>query len=144
MTIIAYRSSVMCSDSWVVSEDHMIHTRPKIVRMRNGGLCGAAGDCSAADQLLHWAEGSRRSKFCPHVTERDSYDGLLVEPDGTMFRCEAGRMYRVEGPYAAIGSGAAVALGALHAGADAVMACAAAIKHTLSCGGDIICERIRT
>lgn len=63
--------------------------------------------------------------------------GLAVTPDRIYLLSSDGAVVPLETPYAAIGAGEEVALGALCAGATPDVAVAAACRHVDGCGGPV-------
>ena len=128
MTTIAYKDGVLAADRSVWQDDTYVGERSKITRVHTGGLAGAAGTASFVSAFLQWAGGVRED--CPPRGEGDV--GFVVNHDTMLQYDEAGE-YIAHAPYFAWGSGADVALGAMHAGVsatDAVKAACFLTAHT--------------
>jgi hypothetical protein len=78
----------------------------------------------------------------PDVT---GLQALIVRPNGRIFLFESRRhgLVPVEDGYHAIGTGMAIALGALYAKASAAVAVKAAIKHDRNTGGKVQTIRLK-
>jgi len=134
----------MSSDTQVSTGDLYTYN---IVKIKNihGYLVGCCGDLD----MLHWFH----TNFVPDVVDKHitfklqapqssnqlSFEGLIVSPNGKVFLVSDIFMITPISTfgYAAIGSGAAVALGALFSGADSKTAIKAAIRHSGGSGGRI-------
>lgn len=136
MTTIAYRDGVMAADrSAHLGDDWIKPDRvTKIVRLSDGSLFAAAGETGVWGGLLEWflaAEADRGER--PKIPDCDVF---LLKPDGVLwFYTGAGRR-EVDAPFAAIGSGSPVALGAMWAGCTAKRAVEIAAKVDPWTGGD--------
>lgn len=141
MTTIAYRDGIMASDSRCTTDEYMHLTEcQKIFRMSSGALLGTAGDDDARS-LLALLDGVGHGSGLPSrkdlgETETD-FLGLLALPDGTLWRIEiehvndshwTGAVSELSSEFAAVGSGAAFAYGAMGHGATAAEAVAVACR----------------
>lgn len=140
MTIIAFRGGILASDSQATLNGSSGAVSRKIARNKTGDLAGATGDAIYAQAFLNWFEGGER-KAPPDATEKGKADnsnrGMIVRNGGAIEVYEFDGMFRVKAEYFAIGSGRAEAMGAMHAGADAVGAVRAACHLDVYCGGEI-------
>ena len=133
MTVIAYRSGVMASDTKVgICANLKIHQGDKVFK-RKGHLFGIAGsDCPSNDNFLKWFFGNRddMSEF--------EFEALVVVSDGCMFLIDQrGSEYPIDQEFFALGSGQEVAMGAMEMGATAVQAVEAAIRWAAQCEGEV-------
>ena len=137
MTIIAYRDGVLAADSLSTNQGTKLGAMKKIWRTSKGriAICGDYGDAlKAARWIERGMVGSPPSSNDPAdpgaaIWLPDRGDPLIVE-NGTVQDLD-------EAPYHAWGSGARIALGAMHQGASAEEAVEAAIAHCVICGGPV-------
>jgi ATP-dependent protease HslVU (ClpYQ) peptidase subunit len=136
VTIVAYRSGVMASDSATSSDCLNLASMRKITRTPNGTLVGAAGSAYYIHMFLEWAEKGFNPKKKPPAP--DDFTGFIVHPDERAFFIESDLVfYPVSAPFFSLGSGADVALGAMAAGATAIKAVQIAIDYCHACKGPI-------
>lgn len=160
MSVIVYRDGVLAADCQE-SFGNGRTKRQKLFRDRRTGLVlGYVGGTTHGQQLVNWALQDdlepERFPYWPEQTQ-DS-EGLMATLVVAWPRSRAtgfkGTVKYVEGfgptwldvdmdKYLAWGSGTAVALGALYAGADAVTAVKAATEHTTSCGFGVTKYKVR-
>ena len=140
MTIIAYRDGVMAADMQASKGDSKMGTVRKIGRNTAGDLAGVAGDAARAAAFLRWFEKGEEGPQPTLIWEKDggSFDrALIVRKAGEPYEIyEPSGMFLMYAAYTAIGSGTPEAMGAMHHGATAEEAVAAAIAHDVHCGGD--------
>lgn len=142
MTCIVWRDNVLAADSastffgdaFIIRQDI-----PKIA-MYNNRLAGAAGSASFHGSFIRWFMRGTDHYPPPATDENDV--GVIVERDGGLTLYDATGWFKSRPPYFAMGSGAAVALGALYQGADAVAAVRAAIEHDPFTSGDVTVLRL--
>ena len=121
MTTIAYKDGVLAADSATSGDGIVVGHRRKIERIR-GQLVGAAGPIEEAEAFREWLKRGGRDKDRPEGLE-DEFAGIVVERDGRVV--EYGKRlipFGYEAPFYAIGSGAAIATGAMAAGSTATEA----------------------
>lgn len=149
MTVIAYKNGVIASDTLITAGRMKTGCWPKIVANRNGDIAGASGEAAWLAAILDWFQ--RGQKGSPPIVKVDDNNvlGTLIyikrdDPCVVWERFSDSllpeRSYRFlpdVGGYA-IGSGSLVAMGAMHAGADAVGAVKTAIALDVNCGGDVV------
>lgn len=139
MTTIAYRDGVLAADTLHSSNGIVVAHRPKVVRLESGALLATKGCSGFGRSLLAWLEAGRDG---PQPVGSDGDGGLLLTADGSLEGLENGFTEIMLGaPYFAFGSGAEIALGAMHAGATAEQAVAAAITHDVYSGGEVVAFR---
>jgi ATP-dependent HslUV protease subunit HslV len=133
MSTIAYRDGVMAADtgSWHAGVKHDFAL--KIATGPDGTLYGAVGDAAQCSAVMRWVhEGCVGPMPEAERTENrgSSFTVMAVPPNGMISLISAYGTEAYPAPYFAIGGGAEVAFGALHAGADAADAIRAAIDHS--------------
>jgi 20S proteasome alpha/beta subunit len=135
MTTIAYKDGVLAADRRVTKGDQIVqYKHRKAYKNVEGWLYAGSGTVSDLKRFEAWAETDDGSKTPP----KGDYEGLMVSPEGRVWAVEGGVMWRMTGAkFMAIGSGGPVALGALHAGADAVQAVKIAQLVDSSSGGGV-------
>lgn len=124
MTTITIKDGVMVGDTQATGAYHS-RVR-KIARTPDGSLIGACGNVDECQGIAAWLVGGSEGK--PPSMSNSTV--LMLRADGTIWLAEqAFRPYRVHSKFAAIGSGSAVAMGAMEAGASALQAVKIAAKH---------------
>ncbi|MFC3074936.1 hypothetical protein [Shinella pollutisoli] len=141
MSIIAYRNGVIAADTggWVGDAKHPFSR--KITIGADGTLYGTIGHAPECARFIEWVETGRPGPM-PMAEklpgQESSFVVMVVSPGGLISLISAwGEEPLYTADYFAIGGAAAVALGALHAGADAYGAVQAAIVHSSSATGSI-------
>ena len=135
MTVIAVRDGCMASDTRGSFGQQPYHCS-KIYRTR-AGIVGMAGDASACLAFAQHFDGIE--------VPEDHLKGaaaLVLCTDGIVLYDESARGERVQEPFFAIGSGAPVALGAMHMGATAREAARAACRWNNDCGLPVVALRL--
>lgn len=145
MTTIAYKSGVLACDSCWTGDDMHETSQTKIIRLSSGALLGGSGD-NDSREIHALLDKVKSAKQLPTRTQlaamRASFSGLLVLPNGSVFKIaadfgekEAGSDYGVwpvgRRGIAAAGSGGHLAVGAMAAGKSAPEAVA------IACAWDI-------
>ena len=145
MTTIAVRAGIMACDS-AISETSgdLISLQSKIVRTKHGVLIGGAGDCSDRD-LMKVLETVRQPNDFPSLKDlantlspHSDIGLLLYFPDRQIWRLEIEKdapleLWRIEAPFAAIGSGAPCAMTAMDLECSAIRAVEMACKRDSKC-----------
>lgn len=151
MTTIAVDSDLnMSSDSQMTDGGDRVSVNCKKIWHVHGhtiGVCGAYGRALA---FLEALEDMLERKSLQEGTfaeipqglftdgELDAFNAIVIDPEGNLQVFEGDRFsIPVEAPFC-LGSGAAYAYGALHAGADSGQAIQAAIKYDVYSGGDVV------
>lgn len=132
MTTIATDGKSMAGDGLACVED-MATTfdRVKVERLPDGALLGCAGDSSEIRAFKKWLiEGGKH----PRLRE---FCALLLREDGVLLYYGEREDPSAMGLPAAIGSGCAIAIGAMEAGASPEKAVHIAAKRDLGTGGTI-------
>lgn len=131
MTTIAYKDGVLaCDSAWNVDGSTVITWATKITRLPSGALYAGAGDSDDRElvALLSdlWLSAGTVPARAALADLKGDYSALLVFPseaEGGVWLIEKGDedsgAMRVVAPFAAIGAGRDIALGAMAAGASA-------------------------
>ena len=135
MTVIAVRDGVMASDTRGTFGQQPYHCG-KIYRTR-AGIVGMAGESSACLAFAQHFDG----EMVPDEHLKGAA-ALVLCADGIVLYDESARGERVQEPFFAIGSGAPVALGAMHMGATAREAAKAACRWNNDCGLPVVALRL--
>lgn len=150
MTVVAFDSKSIASDSLVTGTDgHIYGKAKKLFRLKSGGILGTAGDvdCRALMALL---DGVKDYDDLPSKQEleatRTEFTGLLWLPNKKMVEIgitadQEARFFayvmEINERYAAIGHGEQYARAILSSGGSSKDAVKAAIRHSSACGGPI-------
>lgn len=133
MTTIAYKNGIMAADSMCTAESTFIGHAPKLYRLKNKAVLGAAGDMDARAvmALLEKATAyTMPARKALAETETD-FSGIMAFPNGRVFHIAVyqgegdkasqwiGQAYELDSPFFAIGTGESFALGAMKAGRSA-------------------------
>ena len=136
MSTIAYRDGILASDSLVTDGDRREGFMRKLFRLADNRMVGFVGDAGYMEQFLAWVDGRGP---CPDHEDGRTMEALIIAPSGAMTWVDnCGRRLAFDANYAALGSGAAYAYGALAFGASAEDAVRAAIVHDVHSGGTIV------
>jgi ATP-dependent protease HslVU (ClpYQ) peptidase subunit len=126
MTTITYRDGIMAADSSIWVDGTMNYKTRKIFKLPDGTLVGFCGTWAHCMRLLEYLKGEQED-IPTNIKEASA---IVVTPKRRVIVYEGGTMtYVSRTKYLAAGSGSAVALGAMHAGATAVEAIKASIEH---------------
>lgn len=141
MTIVVVRDGVMALDSSVSCGDMLIGTAVKWVAVDplvGGGYAAGAGPLNRVLPALRDVQQHGESAEAPEEVEI-----LWLKADGSVREAINSGFYGYNAPYYALGSGIAVALGALSAGTTAAetvqIVCA---LMPAKCGGEIVVLRL--
>ncbi|MBO6510136.1 MAG: hypothetical protein JJ979_16935 [Roseibium sp.] len=127
MTTIVYREGTLAADSGVFDRGVQCGTVRKIAKSPSGSMGGVAGCLGDSAAFLGWLKSGAEGE--PPEFKDDESEGILVSPDGKVEWIGRGRKrFEIKADYYAIGSGFAVAMGALEAGAGATTAIRIACK----------------
>lgn len=140
MTTIAYRHGLIAADTQIIGGNCISAAGvAKIAkRKKDSALCGASGYLSFCQAFHRWFLAGERGKF-PTFHDGDRAFVAIKGKPIEMFESVGSFDYEPE--YLAIGSGMEFAMGAMHAGANAIDAVAAAIKHDPGSGGEVMSFR---
>lgn len=138
MTTIATDGQSMAADGQV--SDHcgtiVDHARPKVHRLADGRIAGAAGSSFDAVSWIEWLDSGKNGN-CP--IQDESFTGLILSTSGVLWVDHKGREIATPAPIA-IGSGQDVAIGAMMHGATPGEAVNIACKRDPNSGGRIKVE----
>jgi hypothetical protein len=139
MTTIAYRDGILACDSCWSDDSLVVLSQTKILRLRSGALYGAAGHVDDRALVAALQDASGPADLPSH---EDLYEmkteirALLIFPDGSVFMIDAKEPcagVTPLGPFAAVGSGGRVAMGAMAMGASAEQAVEIACRLDTYC-----------
>lgn len=138
MTCIATDGKTMAADGYCTGNG-IIHGRSvrKVHRLKDGRICGIAGSSYAHVAFIPWLESGGESPDVP-----EDFEALVLHPDG---RCQSfnHKCLGIDQETPAVsGSGGALALGAMLAGATPAQAVAIACERDTGCGGTITVEAL--
>lgn len=141
MTTIAYSNGILASDSQITAEGgSILGGVKKIYKNEYGALFGAAGDPGRLFELLEWFN-QEECETKPLPEDLDSTDFLMIAPYGSIFIHVGGPCaLELDSTFAAIGSGADIARGALDVGATAEEAVQTAAEYDAYTGGYVHIE----
>lgn len=135
MTTIAVRAGVMACDSRGDAEYCM--AVDKVYPLPGGGFVGGAGTAADIMAAIAWMRAGEIGE-APEPSEGGGYWLLILRPDGSIWRAESRfPAFRLRDKFAAIGSGAGLAMAAMDMGADATQAVRIAAKYDSGTGGRI-------
>lgn len=142
MSTVAYARGTIAADTRATNQHLTFNApTPKIAIDGNGNLYGVVGNYVDVCKVVKAVNKQR--KFggvveLPIPGKDDRYEMLVVFTDGRISRLTPDGEENFDGEiYIAIGSGAAVAYGALYAGATPEIAVGAAIEHIEGTGGRV-------
>lgn len=132
MTTLATDGKSLAGDGRCTAGD-LIHseTVKKVHRLNDGRIVGCCGSLYNIEAFVEWMNGGTDK---PDLS--DNFEALVIGPDGCVTYDEKLRTAFQSVP-AATGSGAAVALGAMEAGAAPKRAVEIACKRDTGSGGEI-------
>lgn len=141
MTVIATDGRSMSGDGLSRDRGGLVcsFSVRKVRRLPDGRIMGVAGNPFDINNLEKWlTEGGE----FPELQDTDSFDLLVLEPNGDVY-CYAkhGRRSKELLPIA-IGSGTDLAVGAMEAGASPEQAVRIACARHTECGGEIVTMEI--
>lgn len=134
MTTVAYRDGVLAADSRATNNGWVENDREvKVRKLADGRLIGLLGECIEIDPFLDWLTGGEKGP----QPEMPNARVIVVGRNGARRIFEKKGFYREAGFLMAWGTGMPAAMGAMHAGAEAVGAIRAACKVDTHSGGRI-------
>jgi len=141
MTTIAFRDGILAADGRVTFGDLIVgDTCRKITRLSDGSLFALCGDDTHEQAIIGWLEG-----VGPRP-DGEEFTAIHVRSGGAIFVYhgdgEAFRPYPYT-KFAAWGSGAELAIGAMEMDATAAQAVTVACRRNVASGGSIQIERVR-
>lgn len=138
MTTIAYRDGILAADGRTsIGSTIFTDNARKIIRLSDGALFALAGDVAYTGPMLEALEDE-----APLPDKDGAFTAIIVETSGALrFYEGAGGFIAVDDPFAAFGSGADFAYGAMEMGASAEEAVRVACRRDSGSGGKIQVER---
>lgn len=134
MTTIVCTREAMAADSQVTSPAAKYRTS-KLRRLPDGSILGLAGVTSCAEAMAAWLADELPQ---PPADWAEDTVLLRLTPDRRILLYDSSTIpFEIEDDFAAIGTGAAAALGAMHMGADLRTAIRIAAKIDPYTGGRI-------
>ena len=145
MTTAAFRDGVLAADSQATTDDGVRTRYEKLVRLRSvvspirgEVLLACAGDVYPALLFRDWLEtGAGPGLHDRGVDRLEDFEALIVHKSGLYTANRLCRIDRVLETFWAIGSGRAIALGAMERGATARQAVQAAAKWDAYTSGPV-------
>lgn len=138
MTTIVFRDGILAADGRITHNDTIVGDNfTKIHVLADGGavaMCGRPDECVP---IIEWLKAVAAGEQAGPQPDVESSTLLHISGDGVVRVLNDRHWIEIEEPYFAAGSGATAALGALHAGASAIEAVAAAIKTDPYSGGQV-------
>lgn len=139
MTTIATDGKSMAGDG-LLTGNGIVHGFDfrKVFRLADGRIAGFCGDSYALPAVVEWLNNGGN---LPDI-DPENFEGLILHPDG---RCQSvnGKGQMIDQPVPAVtGSGGAIALGAMLAGASPTEAVDIACQRDCKTGGQIITKWI--
>lgn len=137
MTTIAWDGNELAADTMITGGDYVIGHHTKVVKRKDGALCGVAGCSSLGEDFKKWflAGGTKTPHPCVNAT--DDFAAIVVLPDKTLMWYDTCGSFEYHALKTAIGSGSKFAIGAMEFGATAGQAVGIAAMHDLGTGGNV-------
>lgn len=153
MTIIAYKAGIMAADTLCSSGGLKVGQVKKLAKNKRGDLMGCSGASGWCQAMIRWfVEGEEDPMpFVPQeATGEDTGKAMIVRvsaPQQAITLYSNPRNFPDEITVStrqgiACGSGRAEAMGAMHAGANAIQAVEAAMDLDDNCGGSVDWNRL--
>lgn len=118
MTTIAWDGKWLAADRQVTTGSCIDGEATKVVRRKDGALCGAAGDLSDMYEFHRWfLAGEKKEHPC---VGKSNFCAIVVRPDGALLSYDASGMSTHTAKFTAIGDGRELAMGAMAAGKNAI------------------------
>lgn len=144
MTTVAVRGGFMAADTQATDGGGIKCTKTQKIFVANDcviGICGALFDALV---FVEWFKDPKKNRK-PCLSNEADFLALVLRPDRRVELWTANLVpNEVTEDYYAIGSGGAVAMGAMYCGATAEKAVEAAIKWDGNTGGTVIVAEMRT
>lgn len=138
MTTVACNRHTMACDSYL-TDGNTIQSVRKVFK-RKGHLVGIAGDYAECMEFVRWwLKGKHERGYTGTMEE---VEVLILTSSGKILHYSGcSNPFELDDQFAAIGSGATAAMGALHVGATPAQAVTAASKVDVNTGGKISIRR---
>lgn len=135
MTTVAWDGHTMAADTLLAASNVRDGAFTKIVKRKDGALCGCAGAAAKAYGFHKWfLAGEKREHPC---IGEEGFNALVVRPDKQLMLYDQVGRFEFKSKYTAIGTGFEIALGAMAVGGSAADAVSAAMEHDSNTGGSI-------
>lgn len=139
MTTVAYRDGIVAVDSrGMIGGWKTAYAMEKIWRLSDGSIVTGTGDAARISAMRTWINDGRTGAK-PDLTDTAVYHFRNGEPISIH---EAGGSFEVDAEFAAWGSGAPPAYGALHMGASAERAVEIASLVDDNTGGKVVTMKV--
>jgi ATP-dependent protease HslVU (ClpYQ) peptidase subunit len=138
LTTIAYRNGLLAADSQI-SYGTIRNGSSDKIKVTRHYLVALAGSTYLRGPLERWARLNCPEDEVPDALRdnEDKFQAIFVNEEGDAFLYDHGFLVPINADYAAIGSGATLALGAMAHGASAEEAVRAASCHDKNTGGEV-------
>ncbi len=137
MTCVAFDGATLAADR-MVTDNGFQTSITKLKRAKDGAILAYAGTIATCLTLVDWYERGAKVKDWPDPGDEDEVNVLIVVKGGRCgFYQDVPVLQYVEDPIMAWGSGRLCAIGAMHAGADAVHAVQIASKYCAGVGNGV-------
>lgn len=140
MTTIAYRDGILAADSQVTNGSSRSAQTARKIRRIGKALIAGCGYIGELEAFVDWVAGGMEGKD-PLRGGETSCMLIVKNQPPVMFGATGPWPFTTD--YMAMGSGEDFAFGAMHAGATAEQAVAAAIAHDVYSGGPIVTLKLR-
>lgn len=145
MTTVAIRQGVMAADSCETYESdgggHYVGQCRKLFR-KGDAILATFGESTAGMVFVDWYGTNKKAPRDTFLNADSEFGVVVLTPDGVFLYDKWCRAERLEGEFFAFGTGAKVALGAMHAGASAAEAVRIAALVDLYTRGPVITETV--
>lgn len=133
MTTIAWRDRMLAADGLSTNGGWATPGQtPKLVRLKDGRIGGGCGTYAEVLRLLDWIDAGENGK-----QPEGDVTVVVMNAAGVVTCYESGAKFRTNDTFGAVGTGMPVALGAMHAGADAFEAVRIATLVDIHSGGQV-------
>lgn len=137
MTTIAWDGKTLAADRRIDFDGVSDVETTKILKRRDGALCGTSGAVSLGAAFKRWFLKGEKGERPVLSANGERANGLIIRPNGQLVVHDINGWYEAQAKFYANGSGWELAMGAMHAGATAEQAVAIAAKLDGRTGGDI-------
>lgn len=144
MTIVTVRDGVIASDS-MIGNELVFGYVDKIFPVKIGnwdcGYIGVAGDYVEIKKFVGRLTGGELEMPVPEPSDKGT-EFIWLDANGVVNYSDGNAWFEIQSPCHAIGSGLEIALGAMHAGANAEQAVKAAIDLSSTFSGKIVSRSV--
>ena len=134
---------ILVSDSQVSDEDSSTksYVCEKVFKLADGSLLAVAGDIRSEEKVIEWFDKGCPKGEKPEIKEEHDCDFLHLTENGLFISDKSLEFWRVK-THDGIGSGQAIALGAMLLGHSAEEAVWAATQIDMHTGGNVVVYEI--